>query len=116
MNNEIKSFDQGDVQANKGIAILMAIIPVLFFLPLVMDDKKNSAFLKHQANQTLIYFIAAAASGIVCTILALIPVIGWIISVLVPIAIFVAYILNIVNAATGNGKSLPFVGTIQIIK
>ena len=34
-----KTFDQNDVNTNKGLAIGMAIVPVLFFLPLVMDDK-----------------------------------------------------------------------------
>lgn len=111
-----KTFDQNDVNTNKGLAIGMAIVPVLFFLPLVMEDKKSSAFLKHVANQTLLMFILGAASTIIMTILAIIPIIGWIIDILLPIAIFVFWIINIVNAAQANGKSLPFIGNIEIIK
>jgi uncharacterized membrane protein len=111
-----KTFDQNDVNTNKGLAIGMAILPVLFFLPLVMEDKKNSAFLKHTANQTLLIFILGVASGVICTILAFIPIIGWLIDLLLPIAIFVLYIINIVNAVQANGKSIPFIGNIEIIK
>jgi len=111
-----KTFDQNDVNENKGLAIVIAIFNILFFLPLVMDDKKNSVYLKHVANQTLIMAIVGIASGVVMGILAAIPVIGWIIGLLLPIAIFVFYIINIVNAAQANGKSLPLIGTIEIIK
>lgn len=116
MNNEAKTFDPNDVNENKGLAIVMAIIPVLFFLPLVMPEKKSSMYLTHQANQTLIYFILAVASGIITGILGLIPVVGGILKALIPLAIFVVYIINIVNAATGNGKGIPFIGSIEIIK
>lgn len=49
MNEEIV-FDQEDLNKNKTNGILMAIIPILFFLPLVSNDMKNSAFLKFRAN------------------------------------------------------------------
>lgn len=116
MNNQAKTFDQNDVNTNKGLAIVMAIIPILFFLPLVMSDKKDSMFLKHQANQSLIYTILNIGSCIIVGIMSLIPFIGAIIVALFPIALFVLYIINIVNAAQANGKSLPLIGTIEIIK
>ncbi len=34
-------FDQEDVKRGKPIAVIMYIIPILFFLPLVADDYKN---------------------------------------------------------------------------
>ena len=58
-------------------------------------------------------FILGAASTVIMPILAIIPIIGWIIDILLPIAIFVFWIINIVNAAQANGKALPFIGNIE---
>lgn len=115
MNEEIV-FDQEDVNKNKTNGILMAIIPILFFLPLVSDDMKNSAFLKFRANQTLIYLLAAIAVNICGWILKYIPYVGGILSWALSIAVFVLYVINIVYAANGNGKKLPLIGGIEILK
>lgn len=116
MENEKIVFDQEDVSKNKTTAILMTVFPILFFLPLVSDGMKSSAFLKFIANQSLIYMICGAASGVAGSILSLIPILGAILAAVLSLAIFVLYILNIVNAAQANGNKLPFVGDISIIK
>lgn len=116
MENEKIVFDQEDVSKNKTNAVLMAVFPILFFLPLVSDGMKSSAFLKFIANQSLICLICSAASGIAGAILGLIPILGAILAGLLSLAVFVLYILNIVNAAQANGNKLPFVGDISIIK
>ena len=43
-------------------------------------------------------------------------VIGWLISVLLSIALLVFMILGIVNAAQGKAKELPLIGSIKIIQ
>ena len=111
-----KTFDQNDVNTNKGLAIVISIFSILFFLPLVMDDKKNSAYLKHVANQTLIVLITSIAFSVIGWVILLIPGIGKIIYGLLYLALFVLAILNIVNAVQANGKSLPVIGTIEITK
>ena len=104
---EEKYFSEQDVADNKGLGILMAFFCILFFLPLVMSDKKNSEYLRHRANQSLIVFICGIISGVV----SFIPLIGWVIS----IAQLILWILNLVYACQGNGKQLPLVGQIKIL-
>ena len=114
--NDAKTFDQNDINTNKDLAIIMAIFPILFFLPLVMDDKKGSAFLKHTANQSLLLLISAIGFSIVGWILLFIPVLGKLMYVLLYMAVFVLLIINIINTVQANGKPYPFVGAIEIIK
>ncbi|WP_411344738.1 DUF4870 domain-containing protein [Paenibacillus sp. WLX1005] len=100
--------DPNDVQANKVMAILAYI---LFFVPLLAA--RNSPFAMYHANQGLVLFLLALAANVVA---AIIPFIGWVLSPIVSIAVVVFMIIGIINAANGERKPLPFIGTIQLIK
>lgn len=100
--------DPNDVQTNKVMAILAYI---LFFVPLLAA--RNSRFAMYHANQGLILFLAAVAANIIA---AIIPFVGWILSPLVSIAVFVFMIIGIINAANGVMKPLPWIGNFQLIK
>lgn len=115
MDNEV-FFDQSDVEKNKTNGLLMTIIPILFFLPLVSADLKDSPYLRFFSNQTLLVIIASALAGVCKMILGLIPFIGGILGWAVSILVLVLFIINIVNAANGKGKKLPLIGGIEIIK
>lgn len=91
-----------------GMAILAYFI---FFLPLILAPK--SSFAKYHANQSLVLLIAWIA---VMVFVAIVPVIGWILSPLAGIFILVLWIMGIINAAQGAQKPLPLIGTITIIK
>jgi uncharacterized membrane protein len=115
MNEEIV-FETSDIEKNHTTAILMAVIPILFFLPLVSDDMKNSCYLRFFANQTLLVLIASVGTNICGYILALIPILGWLLRLALSVLVLVLYIMNIVYAANGQGKKLPLIGGISIIK
>ncbi len=116
MAKEVIVFDSQDVEKNKTIAILMSIFTILFFLPLVDDSMKNSAYLKHTANSTLLVILLSVATSIVAPIIGFIPFIGGFISVIVGLAASVFYIINIVYTVQANGKSLPLLESFEIIK
>lgn len=99
--------DPNDAQKNKFMAIIAYI---LFFVPLLAA--RNSPFAMYHANQGFILFLVSLASNIVMTI---IPFIG-ILYPLVGIAIVVFLIIGIMNAANGERKPLPWIGSIQLIK
>lgn len=100
--------------------ILGYIVGITFFIPLVIDSLKNNAYSKFHANQQLILMIAGVALGIVIPIIAIVPVIGWIIALVgapvLWIALLVFAILGIIGAAKGEMKPLPLIGGIKIIK
>ncbi len=103
-----------DAEKNKMMAIIGYIIPILFFVPLISDESKNSPFAKFHSNQQLVLLIAAVIVNIVGSV---IPIIGWfIILPLGSIFLIVVAIMGIIHASKGEMKKLPLIGKYQIIK
>lgn len=91
-----------------GMAILAYFI---FFLPLILAPK--STFAKYHANQSLVLLIAWV---VVMVVVAIVPVIGWILSPLAGLFVLILWIMGIINAAQGVMKPLPLIGSITILK
>ncbi|WP_409347335.1 DUF4870 domain-containing protein [Paenibacillus sp. MBLB4367] len=100
--------EPSDVQKNKGMAILAYI---LFFIPLLAA--KDSKFAMYHANQGLLIFLGYLIANVVLTI---IPFIGWILLPFANLFIFILMIIGIINAANGQVKPLPLIGSITILK
>lgn len=98
-----------DIASNKVVSVL-AYLGILFIVPLVAAP--NSPYAKFHANQGLLLFLFDIAVGIV----ALIPIIGWIVSAVGGVISLVLTILGIVNAVKGQAKELPIIGKYRIIK
>lgn len=107
-HNTENTFDYNDIEKNKVIAGLAYL---LFFLPLIACP--DSKFGRFHANQALLLLIVAIAGN---TILALIPIFGWVLMPLYGIAVFAFGILGLVNALGGKAKPLPIIGQFTIIK
>jgi len=106
--------DKNDAEANKAMAIVGYIIPVLFFIPLV-TDAKNSPFAKFHANQQLnllLFWVVGQIAGSVLTVV----LIGLLILPLVMVAGLVFMIMGIINVSKGEMKKLPIIGGFEIIK
>lgn len=98
-----------DVEDNKIYGIL-AYIGILFIVPLLAAPK--SKFAKFHANQGCVLFIAEVALSVV----AVIPILGWLVWVFGSLACLVLAIMGIINAANGKMEKLPLVGDFEIIK
>lgn len=99
-------FDQEQVNKGKPIAIIMYIIPILFFLPLVAEDYKNE-YGKFHANQALLILLMWVISSILSFTIIVPLVFG--------IAAFVFIIMGIISALNGTTTPLPIIGTINLI-
>jgi uncharacterized membrane protein len=111
---EAPKTDNSDAEKNKAMAIIGYVIPLLFFIPLLSEESKKSPFAKFHANQQLVLLIAAIVVNVVGTI---IPFLGWfIILPLGSIFLIIIAILGIINAAKGEMKKLPVIGSFEIIK
>jgi uncharacterized membrane protein len=95
-----------EVKTSSGKNTGMAIVAyILFFVPLLTDAKDDS-FVKFHVKQGLVLFIAAIATNV----LAIVPILGWILMPFVWIALFVLCIMGIMHAANGEEKELPVLG------
>lgn len=93
-------------------AILGYIIPILFFVPLLGDDKNKPAVRWH-ANQQLdllLYWV------VVNMVLPIIPILGWILIPFAYIFGLVLMIMGIINAQQPTLKRLPLIGKIELLK
>lgn len=102
-------YDPKDIEDNKVMALL-AYIGFLFLVPLLAA--KESKFARFHTNQGIVLFIAE----LILSIVAIIPILGWIVSTVGGIILFVLTILGIVNAVQGKAKELPIIGKFKILK
>ena len=102
-------YDKKDIEDNKFMAIL-AYIGLLFLVPLFAA--KESKFAQFHTNQGILLFIV----GIAGAIIALLPIIGWILAPVISLATLALTILGIVNVCQGKAKELPIIGKYKILK
>jgi uncharacterized membrane protein len=109
INDRTNSFDRADIDQNKVICAL-AYLGILFFLPLVACP--DSKFGRFHANQGLILLIILFIGGFI----NIIPILGYIASALIGLAVFILFIFGLVNTLNGCAKELPYIGGIQLIR
>ena len=85
---------------NIGMAIL-CYLGILFIIPL-LTDAKNDPFVKFHIKQGIVLLIAWVITGVISWI----PVVGW----LAGIAVFVLWLIGIINAASGKQTPVPVIG------
>ncbi|MCX6790895.1 MAG: hypothetical protein NTV62_01730 [Candidatus Gribaldobacteria bacterium] len=91
----------GSSQKNTGMAVVAYI---LFFIPL-LTEAKNDPFVKYHVKQGLVLFIGY----VIETIIAGMPFI-WFLSSLLGLALFVLFIIGVMNALNGKQEPLPIIG------
>ncbi len=100
-------YDAQDIEKNKVMAVLAYI---LFFIPLLAA--KDSKFARFHTNQGFVLFLG----GIIASVVAVIPVIGWIVAPIAGLVITVLAVIGIINALNGRAKELPVIGKLKILK
>ena len=102
-----EAYSTEDIQANK---VWAGLAYFLFFLPLIICPE--SRYARYHANQGLVLLIVSALGSIV---LAIIPIIGWILSPIFGLGVLVLAIMGLVNGLNGQAKELPLIGKWQIL-
>ena len=128
-------FTKEDIEKNKTMAILSYL---LFFVPLLTGDYKNSKYVKYHLNQGIVLWITAVCYSVISGILhSIIKVNGscgylwgynignycrvtpWWVSWplgLVGLVIGVVGIIGLINAINGKAKELPVIGKYRVLK
>ena len=107
VNNQDPQFDPQDIADHKMLAMLgyltMGILPIV--------GCRDSAYAMHHVNQALWIFIGSLLCGLVC----IIPLLGWIVGAIGSIFLLVCEIIGIIRALKGSGAYLPFVKGLPVI-
>lgn len=109
-------YDENDINNNKVMGVL-AYLGILVLIPIFAA--KESKFARFHSNQGLVLLLCEVILSVACSILALIPYVGIVFSILswiVYVVGVVLMILGIVNVVQGKAKELPIIGKIRILK
>ncbi len=97
---------------DRNTQVIAAMSYIIFFLPLLGENKKSS-FAMYHANQGLLVLLTALGVNVIGS---LIPIFGWfLILPLGNIFVFVLVIMGILTALRGEKKELPFIGGFSLL-
>lgn len=88
---------------------MAAVAYFLFFVPL-LTDAKDDPFVKYHVKQGLLLLILGIIVSIFNSIIGRIPFIGWAVSLLLGVGMFVLWLLGLMNALNGKQEPVPVVG------
>lgn len=123
-------YDPADIQANRGIAWLSYMGPLVFIPMFVRKDSKYTQFHVRQGFTLFAIYVAYWILNILLNLIKVettkslwgipytVKVTPWPITVILAlIGIFFAVlsIIGIINAATGKAKKLPLIGNIDVL-
>jgi uncharacterized membrane protein len=91
---------------NAGALAYITIIPAIVFL--VAAPYNQSSYIRFHAWQSIFLCIALFAVSII----AVVPILGWIVYAVGAIAIFIGWIMCILKALKGERFKLPFIGDL----
>ena len=77
-NNGKRMATEAELQGNAVIYAALCYVCPLWLIGLLASPEKDSAFVKNHVNCGILLSIAGVASGVIAGILAMIPVVGWI--------------------------------------
>jgi uncharacterized membrane protein len=107
---------------HKVIAIVGYILPILFFIPLINEDSKNSLYARFHSGQQLNLLLTGVAfylaSGIIMGALLTLEIGTFVVALiqLIPLFLLALGVIGILSASKGEMKVLPLIGGFKILK
>lgn len=90
-------------QSSNTLMAVLSYFGILVLVPL-LTDAKNDPFVKFHIKQGLVLLVAYVVSGFIFRV----AIIGWLLSV----ALFILFLMGIINAASGKQTKLPVIGVL----
>lgn len=101
------AFDQKDIKDNKAVAAI-GYLSVLCFVPLLAA--KDSAYAQAHGRQGLAVAVFGIAVLVFDTLFGWFPIIGWLSAAALTLLWFVAVVVGIVKALSGEVWEVPMIG------
>lgn len=106
-NNVLKPAD------DKTVAVISYFSVIGWIIAFVMYGSNKTALGAYHLRQTIALFIVGMCTWVLQLILAFVPYVGWIISILlvfIYIGLFVLWIIGLIAAVNGEEKPIPIIG------
>lgn len=99
--------------SGKKNTVMAMVAYILFFVPLLTKDK-NDPFVKFHVKQSLVLLIASIVVNVAESLLAQLPMLGWVasglIGLIVSVFFLVLWVMGVMNALNGKMEELPVIG------
>lgn len=96
----------GQTTEGKNIAIISYITIIGLIIAFVMNSDKKDPFATYHIRQSL----GLALTGLAIGVVGMIPILGWIISVVGTLLLIYLWIMGLMNAINGKQKPVPWLG------
>lgn len=90
----------------KNIGIIAYLTIIGLIVAFVMNNDKKSPFATYHIRQSL----GLLVTGLALSLVNIIPILGWIVSILGTFVLIYMWIMGLVNAANGEEKPVPILG------
>ncbi|MCG2431745.1 DUF4870 domain-containing protein [Aequorivita xiaoshiensis] len=94
------------IEEGKTIAIIAYITIFGLLIAFLMNNDKKNSFASYHLRQSL----GLGLTGIVLSIINIVPILGWIVSFLGSIFLIVLWVIGLMGALNGSEKPVPFLG------
>ena len=105
-------FSGVDVRKNIVVGVIPYLVPILFFLPVLVDKERKSVFCKFHANQQFTWFLLTAVLVTAKKIIVIIPLIGGLANFILNIVQLAVAVALAYGAYKGKALRLPFIGDL----
>lgn len=95
------------VEEGKTIAIIAYITIFGLLIAFVMNNDKKNPFAAYHLRQSL----GLGVTGLALSVINVIPILGWLISILGSIFLIILWVMGLVSALNGQEKPVPVLGT-----
>ncbi len=104
------------ISEHKLFAILGYILPFLFFIPMLNETSKNDPYVRTHADQQLTLLVIWIAWSVFTNVFFMaLPMGLYMLMPIVNIGLLVLVVIGVINAAQGETKKLPLVGSISLL-
>jgi len=111
MANKLETIGKSSTGMDENIAALVSIIVAPITSLIFFMIEKDSKFVKFHAAQSGILAVALYVLGF---IFGIIPIIGWLLALILPLVAFVLFIILLIKAYNGEWYELPIIGEIAM--
>jgi uncharacterized membrane protein len=95
---------------DKTVAILSYLTLIGFIVAVVLHGNKKTKLGTYHLRQSLGLLIAAVAVWVLSMVLAIIPILGWLMALALWLGLFFLWLMGLIAAANGQRKPVPVLG------
>jgi len=105
-SSNIKEGTSNSIEEGKTMAIIAYITIFGLLIAFIMNNDKKNSFTAYHLRQSL----GLGATGLALSVINIIPILGWLISILGSLFLIVLWVIGLMGAINGQEKPVPILG------